>query len=51
VNPDKVEHEMKNKIIAAHAEDIRQESAFTAWVLYQISGQLETDLEVKPILE
>jgi hypothetical protein len=51
VNPDKVELEMKNKITTALAEDITQDPAFTAWVLYQVAGQLVAGLEVKPIWE
>lgn len=50
-NPDKVELEMKNKIRAALAEDMKQEPAFTAWVLYQVAGELVEHLEVKPIWE
>jgi len=50
-NPDKVEQEMKGRIMTTLAEDIRQEPAFTAWVLYQIAGQLAANLEIKPIWE
>jgi hypothetical protein len=50
-NPDRVEQEMKNKIMTALADDMKQEPAFTAWVLYQVAGQLVADLEVKAIWE
>jgi hypothetical protein len=50
-NPDKVEKDMKNKIRAALTEDIKQEPAFTAWVLYQVAGELITNREIKAIWE
>jgi len=50
-NPDKVEQEMKNTIMTTLAEDIKQDPAFTAWVLYQVAGQLVANLEVKAIWE
>ena len=50
-NQDRVELEMKNKIMMALADDMKREPAFTAWVLYQVAGQLVADLEVKPIWE
>jgi hypothetical protein len=50
-NPDRVEQEMKKKIMTVLAEDMKQEPAFTAWVLYQVAGQLVADLEVKAIWE
>ena len=49
VNPARVEQELKHKILTALAEDMKQEPAFTAWVLYQVAGQLVADLEVKAI--
>jgi len=48
-NPDKVGTELKQKIKAALADDIKQEPAFTAWVLYQVAGELVEHLEVKAI--
>jgi hypothetical protein len=42
---------MKNKIMTTLTEDIQREPAFTAWVLYQVAGQLVANLEVKPIWE
>jgi hypothetical protein len=48
-NPDKVEMELKQKIKAALTEDMKQEPAFTAWVLYQVAGELVENLEVKAI--
>jgi len=50
-NPDKVEQEMKNKITAALSEEMQQEPAFMAWVLYQVAGELVAHLEVKAIWE
>jgi hypothetical protein len=50
-NPDRVEQEMKNKIMTTLAEDMKKEPAFTAWVLYQVAGQLVSNLEVKAIWE
>jgi len=50
-NPDKLEQEMKNKITAALSDEMRQEPAFTAWVLYQVAGELVAHLEVKAIWE
>ena len=48
-NPDKVEQQIKQKIMAALTEDMKQEPAFTAWVLYQVAGELVENLEVKAI--
>jgi hypothetical protein len=48
-SPDKVELEMKSKVMAALADDMKQDPAFTAWVLYQVAGELVEHLEVKPI--
>ena len=50
-NPDKLEQEMKNKITAALSEEMQQEPAFMAWVLYQVAGELVAHLEVKAIWE
>jgi hypothetical protein len=49
--PDKLEQEMKNKITAALSEEMQQEPAFMAWVLYQVAGELVAHLEVKAIWE
>jgi hypothetical protein len=49
--PDKLEQEMKNKITAALSGEMQQEPAFTAWVLYQVAGELVAHLEVKAIWE
>jgi hypothetical protein len=35
---DMLEQEMKNKITTALSEEIHQEPAFMAWVLYQVAG-------------
>jgi hypothetical protein len=50
-NPDKLELEMKNKITATLSEEMQQEPAFLAWVLYQVAGELVANLEVKAIWE
>ncbi len=50
-NPDKLEREMKHKITAALAEEMKQEPAFLAWVLYQVAGELVEHQEVKAIWE
>ena len=50
-NPDKVEIETKSKVLAALAEEMKQEPAYTAWVLYQMAGELTQHLEVKAIWE
>jgi 4-alpha-glucanotransferase len=50
-NPDTLEVEMKNKITATLSEEMRQEPAFLAWVLYQVAGELAANLEVKAIWE
>jgi len=49
--PDKLELEMKNKITATLSEEMKQEPAFMAWVLYQVAGELVANLEVKAIWE
>ena len=48
-NPDKLEQVMKEKISDALSEEMRQEPAFLAWVLYQVAGELVKHLEVKAI--
>jgi hypothetical protein len=50
-NPDKLEQEMKNKIKTALSEEMLQEPAFLAWVLYQVAGELIRHQEVKAIWE
>ena len=46
---DKLEQQMKHKIITAISEEMQQEPAYMAWVLYQVAGELVTNLEVKAI--
>lgn len=48
---DMLEQQMKNKITAALSEEMQQEPAFMAWVLYQAAGELVANLEVKAIWE
>jgi hypothetical protein len=48
-NPDKVEQDIKNKIKTALADDMKQDPAFTAWILYQVAGELAEHQEVKAI--
>jgi len=48
-NPDKLEQVMKEKISDALSEEMRQEPAFLAWVLYQVAGELVKHLDVKAI--
>ena len=50
-NPDKLEVEMKQKIIMTLSEEMKQEPAFLAWVLYQVAGDLVKHQEVKAIWE
>lgn len=50
-NPDKLEQEMKNKIMTTLSEEMKQEPAFLAWVLYQVAGDLVKHQEVKAIWE
>jgi hypothetical protein len=50
-NPDKLEQQMKNKITAALSEEMQQEPAFMAWMLYQVAGELVANLEVRAIWE
>jgi hypothetical protein len=50
-NPTQVEQEIKQKIMADLSTEMKQEPAFTAWVLYQVAGQLVAHLEVKAIWE
>jgi hypothetical protein len=49
MNPDKVEQGIRAKVLAAISDDIKQDPAFTAWVMFQVAGELVADLEVKPI--
>jgi hypothetical protein len=46
-----LEQEMKQKITAALSQEMQQEPAFMAWVLYQVAGELVANLEVKAIWE
>jgi hypothetical protein len=48
---DMLEQQMKKKITAALSEEMQQEPAFMAWVLYQAAGELVANLEVKAIWE
>jgi len=48
-NPDKIEQAIRAKVLAAVADDIKQNPAFTAWVVYQLAGELAKNLEVRPI--
>lgn len=50
-NPDKAEQMIKEKILSAIADDIQKEPMFTAWVLYQVSGELAQKHDVKAIWE
>ncbi|MFA5101559.1 MAG: hypothetical protein WC525_00240 [Candidatus Thermoplasmatota archaeon] len=50
-NPDKLEQEMKQKIATVLSEEMKQEPAFLAWVLYQVAGELVKHQEVKAIWE
>jgi hypothetical protein len=50
-NPDKVEAELKNKVLAAIGDDLQKDPAFTAWVLFQVAGQLAANREIKAIWE
>lgn len=51
VKTDMLEQEMKQKITTALSQEMQQEPAFMAWVLYQVAGQLVANLEVKAIWE
>lgn len=48
-NPDKIEQAIRAKVLAAVAEDVKQDPAFTAWVLFQVAGELAENLQVRPI--
>ena len=48
---DMLEQQMKQKIATALSEEMQQEPAFMAWVLYQVVGEFVSDLEVKAIWE
>ncbi|MCX6661665.1 MAG: hypothetical protein NTY91_03865 [Euryarchaeota archaeon] len=50
-NPNKLEQEMKDKITMTLSEEMKQEPAFLAWVLYQVAGELVKHQEVKAIWE
>jgi hypothetical protein len=50
-NPDQLETVLKQKVMAALSEEMRQEPAFLAWVLYQVAGELVKHQEVKAIWE
>jgi hypothetical protein len=50
-NFNKLEQEMKYKITATISEEMKQEPAFMAWVLYQVAGELVANLEVRAIWE
>jgi len=50
-NPDKLEGEMRNKIMAGLSKEMQEEPAFLAWVLYQVAGELAAHQEVKAIWE
>jgi hypothetical protein len=45
-NPDRLEEEWKNKIMTVLSEEIREEPAFLAWVLFQVAGDLTKHQEV-----
>ena len=49
VNPDQIEQAIRAKVLAAVAEDLKQTPAFTAWVVFQVAGELAKNLEVRPI--
>jgi len=48
-NPDKIEQVIRAKLLTAVAEDVKQDPAFTAWVVFQVAGELAKNLEVRPI--
>lgn len=50
-NPDRLEQELKQKITAALADEMHQQPAFLAWVLFQVAGELVSHQEVKAIWE
>jgi hypothetical protein len=48
-NPDRIEPAIRAKVLAAVAEEVKQDPAFTAWVVFQVAGELAENLEVRPI--
>jgi hypothetical protein len=48
-NPDQVEQAIRAKVLAAVAEDVEHNPAFTAWVVFQVAGEITKNLEVRPI--
>jgi hypothetical protein len=50
-NPDKLEVEMRNKIMTGLSKEMQEEPAFLAWVLYQVAGELAEHQDVKAIWE
>jgi hypothetical protein len=48
-NPDKIEQAIREKVLSAVAADVKQDPAFTAWVVFQVAGELADKLEVRPI--
>jgi hypothetical protein len=48
-NPDRIQESVRSKVLAAVADDTQQDAAFTAWVLFQVAGELAKNREVKPI--
>jgi len=48
-NPDKFEQIIREKVLAVVAEEVKQDPAFTAWVMFQVAGELAENLEVRPI--
>jgi hypothetical protein len=48
-NPNKIEEAIRAKVLSAITDDIKQNPAFTAWVVYQLAGELAKNLEVRPI--
>ncbi len=50
-NPDKIEQALRAQVLAAVAEDVKRNPAYTAWVVFQVAGELAKNLEVRPIWE
>ena len=48
-SPDKMEQAIRAKVLAAVTEDVKQDPAFAAWVVFQVAGELAKNLEVRPI--
>jgi hypothetical protein len=48
-NPNQLEEEWKNKITTVLSEEIRQDPAFLAWILFEVAGDLVKHQEVKAI--